>query len=48
MVTGGDIIGTVYENSLFKEHRVMIPPGCQGEVTFLAAEGLHTIDDEMC
>jgi len=32
MVSGGDILGTVYENSLFKEHRIMVPPGFSGEV----------------
>lgn len=48
MVTGGDILGTVYENSLFKEHRVMIPPGYSGEVVFISPEGVHTIEDEIC
>lgn len=25
-VTGGNVIGTVRENDLFREHRIMIPP----------------------
>lgn len=43
MVSGGDILGTVYENSLFKEHRIMVPPGVSGEVVYIAPEAPHTI-----
>jgi len=31
-VTGGDILGYVFENSLFKEHRIMVPPGMTGTI----------------
>lgn len=48
MVAGGDILGTVYENSLFKEHRVMVPPGFSGRVEYIAPEAPHTILDEIC
>jgi len=41
MLTGGDIYGIVRENGLFKEHRIMIPPGMQGRVTFLASAGSY-------
>jgi len=47
MVTGGDILGSVYENSLFKDHRVMVPPGISGRLEYIAPEAPHTIDDEI-
>jgi hypothetical protein len=39
---GGFISQTVQENTLI-EHRLMLPPGNHGRVTFLAAEGQYTI-----
>ena len=36
MVTEGDILGAVYENSLFKEYGVMVPPGFTGTVEYIA------------
>lgn len=47
MVSGGDILGSVYENSLFKDHRVMVPPGMTGRLEYICPEGPHTIDDEI-
>jgi hypothetical protein len=35
-------VQTVKENTLI-EHRLMLPPGNHGRVTFLAAEGQYTI-----
>jgi len=35
----GDIFGQVYENSLFSEHSILVPPKCQGRVTFIAPPG---------
>jgi len=43
MVTGGDIIGTCFENNLFDEHRIMIPPKGKGRVTYIAPEGDYNI-----
>jgi V-type H+-transporting ATPase subunit A len=28
MVGGGDIYGQVFENNLFDEHKIMLPPRC--------------------
>ena len=42
----GDIYATVQENSMM-EHRVMLPPGARGTVTYLAPEGSYTIDEEV-
>lgn len=47
MVSGGDIIGTCYENTLFDEHRIMIPPRSRGKVTYIAPEGNYNINEEI-
>ncbi|KFG31322.1 putative vacuolar ATP synthase subunit A, partial [Toxoplasma gondii GAB2-2007-GAL-DOM2] len=41
----GDIIGTVHENNLFLEHRIMIPPKIQGKVSWIAPAGSYTVKD---
>ncbi|KJH43799.1 ATP synthase alpha/beta family, nucleotide-binding domain protein [Dictyocaulus viviparus] len=43
-VTGGDVIGTVYENLLIK-HKIMLPPNSCGTVTFVAPSGQYTVED---
>jgi V/A-type H+-transporting ATPase subunit A len=45
-VNGGDIIGTVLETSLI-EHRIMVPLGISGELTYIIEEGNYTINDEI-
>ena len=39
IVTGGDVIGTVYENGLFKVHRIMIPPNIKGKISKIMESG---------
>eukprot|EP00922_Rhytidocystis_sp_ex-Travisia-forbesii_P008165 GHVS01012027.1.p1 GENE.GHVS01012027.1~~GHVS01012027.1.p1 ORF type:complete len:607 (+),score=74.12 GHVS01012027.1:77-1897(+) len=39
LVTGGDIFGGVFENNLFKDHKIMVPPKAQGRVVKVAAAG---------
>jgi V-type H+-transporting ATPase subunit A len=46
-LTQGDIIGSVYENSLFNEHNILVPPKCKGRVTFLAEPGEYNIKHEI-
>ncbi|XP_011304650.1 V-type proton ATPase catalytic subunit A isoform 2 [Fopius arisanus] len=43
-VAPGDIYGVVFENTLVK-HYMMIPPKCQGQVTYLAPAGSYNVDD---
>ena len=47
MVSGGDIIGTCHENSLFDEHRILVPPRIKGKLIFLASEGDYTIGENI-
>ncbi|MEW5299014.1 MAG: hypothetical protein WDW36_002069 [Sanguina aurantia] len=45
-VTGGDIYGIVYENTLI-EHRMMVPPGARGNISYLAPHGNYNINEEI-
>lgn len=38
-------MGSCYENSLFDEHRIMVPPKSKGKLTYLAIEGNYTIGE---
>ena len=43
-LSGGDIIGSVKENSLIL-HKIMIPPRAMGTVTWVASEGDFTLQE---
>ncbi|KAJ9590740.1 hypothetical protein L9F63_016256, partial [Diploptera punctata] len=43
-ITGGDIYGIVYENTLVK-HKLMLPPLAKGTVTSIASPGYYTVND---
>nr|WCZ58570.1 vacuolar H(+)-ATPase catalytic subunit A [Andalucia godoyi] len=43
-ITAGDIFGHVVENSLV-DHRIMLPPGQMGTITYLAPDGDYTLGD---
>ncbi|USS41250.1 V-type ATP synthase subunit A [Thermococcus aggregans] len=43
-VTGGDIIGVVPETSII-EHKIMVPPGIEGEIVEIVEEGEYTIEE---
>ncbi|CAM6021112.1 unnamed protein product [Sphagnum compactum] len=45
-ITGGDLYGIVYENSLI-EHHIGLPPGSMGKITYIAPEGQYTLQDEV-
>lgn len=47
LVAGGDIFGHVWENNLFKDHRIMVPPKLKGKITWMAPPGKYTIVDKM-
>ncbi|KAI8096417.1 V-type proton ATPase catalytic subunit A [Halteromyces radiatus] len=44
-ITGGDIYGHVFENSLVSTHNIMLPPKARGTITYIAPKGQYTIDD---
>jgi V-type H+-transporting ATPase subunit A len=43
VITGGDMIGSVYENELFNEHRIMIPPKVYGRIKEIMPKGNYTV-----
>ena len=44
LITGGDVYGVVPENSLIKEHRIMLHPKARGKITFIAEAGEYTLN----
>lgn len=47
MVTGGDIIGNCFENNLFDEHRIMVPPRAKGKVVNIALDGDYNVNENI-
>ncbi|MFX1305060.1 MAG: V-type ATP synthase subunit A [Promethearchaeota archaeon] len=45
-VSSGDIIGTVQETFLI-EHKILVPIGISGKLSYIASEGDYTIKDEI-
>lgn len=45
-ITAGDIYGIVHENSLV-EHRIMLPPGAKGTITYIAPAGHYNVNEEL-
>eukprot|EP00672_Neobodo_designis_P021697 CAMPEP_0174829338 /NCGR_PEP_ID=MMETSP1114-20130205/1876_1 /TAXON_ID=312471 /ORGANISM="Neobodo designis, Strain CCAP 1951/1" /LENGTH=610 /DNA_ID=CAMNT_0016063083 /DNA_START=37 /DNA_END=1869 /DNA_ORIENTATION=- len=47
VITGGDILGNVAENSLLHDHSIMLPPRMKGRVTYVAEPGNYTLEDDI-
>jgi vacuolar-type H+-ATPase catalytic subunit A/Vma1 len=46
-ITGGDVFGTVFENSLLSEHKILLPPRARGTITRIAEKGEYTVDEKI-
>ncbi|KAJ5765178.1 hypothetical protein N7520_004737 [Penicillium odoratum] len=46
-ITGGDIWGIVFENSLVNEHKVLLPPRARGTITRIAPAGSYTVAEKL-
>ncbi|KAG7194329.1 H(+)-transporting V1 sector ATPase subunit A [Scheffersomyces spartinae] len=44
-ITGGDIFGSVYENSLLNDHKILLPPRARGTIVSVAEAGSYTVDE---
>ncbi|KAF8543433.1 vacuolar ATP synthase catalytic subunit A [Trichophaea hybrida] len=44
-ITGGDIFGSVWENSLLNDHKIMLPPRVRGTITDIVEKGSYTLKD---
>ncbi|SCV99841.1 LAFE_0B03686g1_1 [Lachancea fermentati] len=46
-ISGGDIFGSIFENSLLEDHKILLPPRARGTITWIASEGEYTIDEKV-
>ncbi|QEO19575.1 V-type_proton_ATPase_catalytic_subunit_A [Candidozyma auris] len=44
-ITGGDIFGSIFENSLLDDHKILLPPRARGTITSIAEAGSYTVED---
>ncbi|QBM86374.1 V-type H+-transporting ATPase subunit A [Metschnikowia aff. pulcherrima] len=44
-ITGGDIFGSIYENSLLDDHKILLPPRARGTITSIAEKGSYQVED---
>lgn len=43
LVTGGDILGSVFENDIFYSHKIMVPPKVYGRVKEIMPKGMYSV-----
>ena len=48
LVSAGDILGSVYENELFKDHKIMASPKDYGTIVELQPAGQYCVADTIC
>lgn len=46
-ITGGDIWGSVFENSLVNDHKILLPPRARGTITRIAPAGSYTVEEKL-
>ncbi|KAJ5114065.1 hypothetical protein N7456_002599 [Penicillium angulare] len=46
-ITGGDIWGTVFENSLVNDHKILLPPRARGTITKISPAGSFTVEEKL-
>lgn len=46
-ITGGDIWGSVFENNLLADHKIMLPPRARGRITRIAEAGSYTVIERL-
>ncbi|RYP46822.1 hypothetical protein DL768_007027 [Monosporascus sp. mg162] len=46
-ISGGDVWGTVFENSFIKSHKILLPPRAKGTITKIASKGEYTVDEKI-
>ncbi|KAI1370902.1 ATP synthase alpha/beta family, nucleotide-binding domain-containing protein [Hypoxylon crocopeplum] len=46
-ISGGDVWGTVFENSFIKVHKVLLPPRARGTITRIAGKGEYTVVEKI-
>lgn len=46
-ITGGDVFGSVFENSLLDDHKILLPPRARGTITYIAEKGSYTVEEKV-
>ena len=46
-ISGGDIFGSIFENSLLDNHKILLPPRARGTITWIAEAGEYTVDEKI-
>ncbi|RSM14513.1 V-type proton ATPase catalytic subunit A [Fusarium ambrosium] len=46
-ISGGDVWGTVFENSFLPSHKILLPPRARGTITKIASKGEYTVVDKL-
>jgi len=46
-ISGGDVWGTVFENSFISTHRILFPPRARGTITKIASKGEYTVAENI-
>lgn len=46
-ISGGDVWGSVFENSLLNDHKILLPPRARGTITRIAEEGSYTVEEKL-
>lgn len=46
-ITGGDVFGSVWENSLMSDHKILLPPRARGTITRISGPGKYTVDQKI-
>jgi V-type H+-transporting ATPase subunit A len=46
-ISGGDVWGTVYENSFINVHKILLPPRARGTITRIADKGSYTVEEKL-
>jgi vacuolar-type H+-ATPase catalytic subunit A/Vma1 len=44
-MVGGDMLGSVFENDLFAEHRILTPPKISGRIVEVMPTGNYRVSD---
>lgn len=47
LLSGGDVIGSVYENDLFVSHKILLPPNAKGRLVGVEPQGNYNVNEKV-
>jgi V-type H+-transporting ATPase subunit A len=48
LISGGDVLGYVHENTLFPDHKIMVDPKITGRIVETFPDGQYNVSDQIC